>query len=179
MNLYISDLHFGHKNIMLHDHRPFSSVEEMDETLIYLWNNRVQANDDVWILGDFCFRNGKDPVYYLSQLKGQKHLIVGNHDTKLLKNDRAKKYFVSIDYYKEINDNEKRIILFHYPIAEWNGYFRDSWLIYGHIHGNKDASYEFMKTQDYALNAAACINNYTPVSFRELVENNRNFQLED
>jgi calcineurin-like phosphoesterase family protein len=24
MNLYISDLHFGHKNVILFEHRPFS-----------------------------------------------------------------------------------------------------------------------------------------------------------
>ena len=27
MNLYISDLHFGHKNVILFDHRPFSDVD--------------------------------------------------------------------------------------------------------------------------------------------------------
>ena len=30
MNLYISDLHFGHKNVILFDHRPFSDVDTMD-----------------------------------------------------------------------------------------------------------------------------------------------------
>ena len=30
MNLYISDLHFGHKNVILFEHRPFSDVDTMD-----------------------------------------------------------------------------------------------------------------------------------------------------
>ena len=30
VNLYTSDLHFGHKNVIQFDHRPFSNVEEMD-----------------------------------------------------------------------------------------------------------------------------------------------------
>ena len=30
MNLYISDLHFGQKNVILFEHRPFSDVDTMD-----------------------------------------------------------------------------------------------------------------------------------------------------
>lgn len=30
MNLYISDLHFGHKNVIGFDHRPFIDTDEMD-----------------------------------------------------------------------------------------------------------------------------------------------------
>ena len=47
MNLYISDLHFGHTNIIRFDHRPFADVEEMDWMLINFWNNRVQPEDHV------------------------------------------------------------------------------------------------------------------------------------
>lgn len=32
MNLYISDMHFGHKNVISFDHRPFADVEETYET---------------------------------------------------------------------------------------------------------------------------------------------------
>lgn len=33
-----------------------------------------------------------------------------------------------------------------------------------------------MKTRERALNAAACISNYTPASFNELIRNNEYFQ---
>lgn len=130
-HMYISDLHFGHRNCIWHDHRPFADVEQMDQALIHLWNGRVQKDDDVWIVGDFCYRSDKDPVYYLRKLKGRKYLVVGNHG---------------------------------------------SYHIYGHIHGNKNEAYEFMRTKERALNAGCMINNYTPVSLRELIENNRRFQ---
>ena len=55
MNLYISDLHFGHKNVILFEHRPFSDVDTMDHCLIQRWNSRVSADDDVYIVGDFCY----------------------------------------------------------------------------------------------------------------------------
>jgi calcineurin-like phosphoesterase family protein len=30
MNYYISDLHFGHANVLKYDHRPFEDTEEME-----------------------------------------------------------------------------------------------------------------------------------------------------
>ena len=36
MNLYISDLHFGHENAIEFDHRPFADVDEMDRRMIEL-----------------------------------------------------------------------------------------------------------------------------------------------
>lgn len=52
---YISDLHFGHSNIIRFDNRPFSNVQEMEETIVKNWNERVAKDDVVYILGDFCW----------------------------------------------------------------------------------------------------------------------------
>ena len=68
MNLYISDTHFGHKNVIKYDNRPFADVDEMDHCLIKLWNARVQSDDDVYIIGDFGCRNEKPAEWYLKQL---------------------------------------------------------------------------------------------------------------
>ena len=48
---FISDTHFFHKNIITYCDRPFSSVEEMNEQLIYNWNTIVSEDDDVIICG--------------------------------------------------------------------------------------------------------------------------------
>lgn len=79
MNYYISDLHFGHKNVIRFDTRPFQSVDEMDEELIRLWNNKVSDTDDVYIVGDFSYRSGRQEQWYLKQLNGCKHLILGKY----------------------------------------------------------------------------------------------------
>ena len=47
MNLYISELHFGHANVIKFDNRPFSDVTEMDRYLIEAWNASVSGEDDV------------------------------------------------------------------------------------------------------------------------------------
>lgn len=172
MNYFIADTHFGHENIMFLDKRPFKDTDEMWEKMKELWNKRVKDTDDVWIIGDFCFRSGEKPGYYLKQLKGKKHLIIGNHDTELLKDKDARKYFESIDHYRKIHDHGKTIIMCHYPIAEWDGFFRGTVHIYGHIHNNKNDAYHIMSKYDNALNAGCMINGYMPVTLEELIENN-------
>lgn len=67
-----------------------------------------------------------------------------------------------------VSDNGKQICLCHFPIAEWNGYYKGSW----HIYARMDETYHFMRKKEKALNAAICINHYIPVSMSELIRNN-------
>lgn len=81
----IADTHFNHKNIIKYCNRPFSSIEEMNETLINNWNSVVKNNDRVFMLGDFCL-SGKDKIIKIgNQLNGRKTLIIGNHDSASLR----------------------------------------------------------------------------------------------
>ena len=178
MNLYISDLHFGHSKIIPFDKRPFADVDEMDRIMIERWNDCVRNEDDVYIVGDFSFMSRHPDDWYLEQLKGHKHLIVGNHDEPLLRNEKAMAYIESADKMQQVADGDKQVVLCHFPLAEWDREAFGSWLIYGHLHAKKDEVYEFMKTKKRALNASACINGYTPASFEELVSANEIFQRE-
>ena len=51
----------------------------MEQTLINNWNSRITKNDEVYILGDMFWYNEEAPRI-LSELKGRKYLILGNHD---------------------------------------------------------------------------------------------------
>lgn len=130
---YIADTHFGHKNIIRYDNRPFSTIEEMDEILINNWNKTVFNEDTVYILGDVSWYEEFGTKEILNQLNGHKVLIKGNHD------QAAKKIpycFDKICDYLEISDNGTKVIMSHYPILFWNGQFRDTVHLYGHVHNS-------------------------------------------
>lgn len=176
MNLYIGDTHFGHRAVLNHDRRPFESIEEHDQILIKCWNGRVENDDDVYIVGDFAYKNDNPAEWYLRQLRGRKHLVIGNHDSELLRNSVAMGYFQSVDKMMAISDCTRRVILCHYPLAEWSGFFRGSYHVYGHIHAQMNDAAIYMRNHERALNAGCMINNYTPASLDELIRNNNIFK---
>ena len=70
MDFFTADLHLGHKNIIKYCNRPFSSLKDMDETIINNWNSVVGKNDTVYALGDLVFGFHKYEKY-LNQLNGK------------------------------------------------------------------------------------------------------------
>lgn len=76
---FTSDTHFGHESIIRHCRPEFSSVEEMDETLIENWNTSVRLDDLVYHLGDFAWKV-QDAKRVRPRLNGTIRLMVGNHD---------------------------------------------------------------------------------------------------
>lgn len=170
MNYYIADLHLGHDNIRRLSNRPFKTVEEMDKTIINNWNTQVNDNDDVYILGDFSYKS-EDPVAYLKQLKGRKHLIIGNHDMQLLKNPACKKYFVEIVDMKMVNDNGTRIVCCHYPMVEWNGYYNGTLHFYGHVHNTfHNETTQYASKMNNAYNVGVDIIGFTPRTLEEITK---------
>lgn len=175
MNYYFADAHLGHSNIIRMNNRPFSDVNEMNETIIKNWNHTLNDNDDIYIIGDLFYKGG-DPVPILKRLKGKKHLIAGNHDGVLLKNPVARKFFVEINDILTIWEDKQMIVLCHYPMIEWNGYFRGSVLLYGHIHNNtKNDTYQIMKNRKNAYNVGADILGFTPRTLQETILLNQEF----
>lgn len=77
---FIADTHFGDAGILRYEKRPFSSVEEMDEAMIRAWNSVVSQEDLVFHLGDVSMYGQEKTKEILTRLKGEKVLILGNHD---------------------------------------------------------------------------------------------------
>ncbi len=175
MVFFTADTHFDHANIIRFCNRPFATVEEMNEALIDNWNRKIHRDDTVYIMGDMFFRT-TDPEPILQRLKGKKHLIVGNHDSQWMKKVDMDCYFESVELMKEASDGQHGFTLCHYPLLSWN-HQRHTWMIHGHIH--EDTSMDFWPlifARENVLNAGVDVNNYEPVTFAELVENNARFK---
>ena len=170
---YIADPHFGHKAILRLSHRPFASVEEMDEALIRNWNGRVTDRDTVYILGDFWYRGKTPAVEILKQLKGQKFLIRGNHDEWL--DGEAAKHLVGQADLHHIFDPScggHEVWLCHYPLVTWPG--DDAYMVFGHVHAQEPLDYCWFLDSHYRLlNACVERNDYRPVTLEELIENEK------
>lgn len=183
MNFYLADTHWGHKNCMAFDNRPFSSVEESDQVLISNWNDAVNIDDDVYILGDLSWYNVTKTTDIIKGLNGNKHLLVGNHDGRFLKNKDFRDCFVEITYYKELDLGDgKKLILSHYPMPFFNGQFRGNWHFYGHVHNSQQWNMieNLKRIQEEERGAGTCdmINvgvmmeymKYTPRTFNEVID---------
>ena len=133
-NFYISDIHFGHKNCISFDNRPWTDIEQHDKDIIANWNKAVGMTDTVYLLGDISWHDVTTTIDYFNQLNGNIVLIRGNHDVKLLKNRNLQNRFSEITDYKEIEDNGKTIILCHYPIPTFNKHYYGAYHFYGHVH---------------------------------------------
>lgn len=180
-NFYISDLHFGHFNIIRYDNRPFNSIEEMDKVLINNWNSVVSRGDTVWILGDISWHDDEKTVEIFEQLNGIKVLIKGNHD-KIKRSSKLSKCFTSIQDYAELYlDKKNKVVMSHYPMPFWNGQFRDTIHLYGHIHNSHQWNImenwmkELKQLQDIPMRAynVGCMMpwmNYTPRTLDEIIE---------
>jgi calcineurin-like phosphoesterase family protein len=131
---FTADTHFGHEAIIGMLHRPFGSVEEMDEAMIANWNAVVGPKDDVWHLGDFAYRAHPASIMQLyRRLNGRKRLIIGNHDKKPTlalpwMEPPAHRAFPRLE-------DGARVVLDHYAGRTWMGAHHGVVQLFGHSHG--------------------------------------------
>ena len=159
---FVSDNHFGHRAILQfcpktrlgegvsrhidqmfqEEHPDFKRrhdirqdyVRQMDEKMISVWNETIGDDDLVYCLGDFSFYKAGKTESILRQLAGRKILVKGNHDHWL--DENTSKYFESVHDYLSITIDKKPIVLFHFPIAEWDRMHHGGYHLYGHVHGD-------------------------------------------
>lgn len=148
---FTADLHFGHANIIDYCDRPFADVDEMNAELINHWNEVVEPDDVVWVLGDVAMGKIADTLPLVSRLHGHKHLVSGNHD-RCWPGHGLNQAVDWMDRYKaagfETIQPAVELMgagwaMHHFPYApgndaryvEWHPRDRGGWLLHGHVHG--------------------------------------------
>lgn len=111
----VSDLHLGHDKPFIYGARGFENVDDMNEAIIRKWNEIVDEEDDVYILGDLVMGEERN-LQLLRRLNGYFYIVRGNHDSdnrwkfySWLPNtvEVANSFYFSYDDYK--------FYLSHYP----------------------------------------------------------------
>lgn len=83
---FTSDLWLGRNNIIDIYKRPFSSVEEMNSTIIEKWNTTVNNDDIVFVLGN-CVYDGTHAQNILADMRGTKVMMLSESDKNILRVD--------------------------------------------------------------------------------------------
>lgn len=164
----IADTHFGHAKSLSFIQpdgsrlRPFSSVEEMDETMVERWNATVGKRDTVYHLGDVVIPRAS--LRILERLNGRKILIRGNHDQGPLKD--FSRYFEDVRgafFHHCGHELNGGLIFTHVPVhpACLTGHYLGN--VHGHLHCH------FVKDDNGEADPryfSACVerNDFTPVA---------------
>ena len=173
MIFFTSDTHFCHEKIIAYTKRPFTSVDQMNQTIIKNWNSIVKKDDLVYHLGDFAFRyNMKILEDLRKQLNGHIILIAGNHDRSdynklenfeyitMTKSRGIKTYPIC-----RITYGTQKIMLCHYAMRVWDQSHRGTWHLYGHSHGNLTDD-----PNSLSFDVGVDCHNFTPLSFDRVAE---------
>jgi calcineurin-like phosphoesterase family protein len=161
-----------------HPLRPFSTIEEHDETIIANWNKVVPTDAKVYILGDVAQK--KSDIAKIGRLNGsRKILIAGNHDI-----------YPSVDYLKYFKDIrathrlDNGILMSHIPVHPSTFGKAHKVNVHGHIHDKRvKHAVDTFGTWDFSENAIGtwvgdidkryfCVScehiNYTPIEITSI-----------
>jgi calcineurin-like phosphoesterase family protein len=141
--------HFGHASIITLAKRPFISVSEMDEVMIERWNAAVRPGDTVYHHGDFKWSRSEIKT---TDLNGDIQFLQGNHDP------------VGLGVpYREVREGKTSLVMMHYPIEEWNGWWKGS--IHTHCHTHQRS----LVSAPRRFNVGADALDFTPISLDEII----------
>ena len=185
---FTSDTHYNHANICRattqwkdadNVTRDFSSLEKMNEELVY-WINHNIAQDDILIhLGDWSFGGFDSIKQFRDRIICQNvHLVLGNHDHHIQRNkDNVQSLFSSVQEYLYLEVNRPgttkkddpmdrfAFVCMHYPIASWNNMNNKVIHLHGHVHLPNHLRVADGKAMDVGVDG----NNLEPIDLDSIV----------
>ena len=182
---FTSDTHYDHKNICAATTnwvgaenltRKFSSLERMNDELVFWINQRVGQDDILFHLGDWSFNGFENIRKFRERIVCKNvHLILGNHDHHIERNkDNIQSIFSSVNQYLHLEVKwegkdkfeHAKFALMHYPIASWNGMNDGVIHLHGHVHLPNNLRVAHGKAMDVGVDG----NNYEPISMGEVLK---------
>lgn len=153
---FISDTHFGHRNIINYCRPQYVSLDDMEADIIARWNATVAPADLVYHLGDFAWKP-QDALRVRPQLNGTIRLIVGNHDD--IPALASTGLFQRIELWRQFR--EHGFSATHIPMRS-DQMRHGQANLHGHVHGNLTGLEHFHR--DVSVESIG----FTPVHFDEV-----------
>lgn len=169
---FISDTHFGHKNIADKYRTHFTNREEHDDTILKNILDTVTKRDTLWMLGDTCFTiNEMWRIREIANRVQTLNFIPGNHCTDNQERLAIYKQFLAEDLFKKTGSmfKYKEFWLTHPPIHSEE--LRGKMNIHGHTHFHVMGGEHGVPDKRY-INVSCEQINYTPISFDEIRQRN-------
>jgi calcineurin-like phosphoesterase family protein len=189
---FTSDLHLSHRAILQYTDRgaflrqkynlnpnPEFEAQQLSDLMVIHneWviqniNRRVGPTDHLYIVGDLAFGSKWEAAALIEKLNCHRHLVWGNHDSKLVDFYRSSGLFETVTKYADVVYSKRRLALFHSPIAEWEGGHHGVIHLHGHCHSNFD--YEKAGLQNKCIldvgwdNSVKVLGYYGPFSFEQI-----------
>lgn len=180
----VSDWHLGHERIVPLCNRPFSSVQEMNETIIGNHNLVVAPEDTVYVLGDVALGKIDESLSLIGEFNGHLILVEGNHDRCFrggkksagLKPQEWDARYIEAGFEKVLRAdllrlNDEEILMSHFPYdgdsheADRYSEFRlpdmGLTLLHGHTHGKNVVSES--KAGTLQIHVGVDAHGYSPV----------------
>lgn len=159
----ISDTHFGHKNILRFDSRPFPDIVTHDKVIIENINDTLSAGDELYHLGDVAFHDDNLTRFFSMIRKDIKLILIrGNHDDKIAWKRRREFHEAHEALY--VRHEGEQFYLSHYAHRVWRNSHHGSFHLYGHTHGSLESE-PWGKSMDIGVNVPGI--DYRPIDFME------------
>lgn len=166
-----SDLHLCHDREFVYKPRGFNSIHDMNEAIISNWNNIINPEDDIYVLGDLMLNDNDTGLYLLKKLKGKIHIVLGNHDT----NTRIELYkncwnVVEVTFALRLNYKGYHFFLTHFPCMTANlekeSLKKCTINLYGHTHQQTN----FYNEIPFMYHVGVDSHNCTPISIEDIIK---------
>lgn len=146
--------------------RDFDTPEQMTQQLADNFNSVIPEDGILFHLGDWSFAGEPNIERFRKMLNVKEiHLITGNHDHHL-ERGTYDHLFTSRQKYLELQVGKQTFVLFHFPIASWNGVNKGWFHLHGHQHWVGEKKFGDGKMMDVGVDG----NNLFPYWLPDVVE---------